>query len=539
LSDPSEWTSESGVELPPILRAELAGPPLPRRPWYRGIGPAYLGIFVWGPFFDPLWTGDRIAAGPAWLAAGAIGAAIVCYVSFYLPTAWWGFRARRGLPVVAASTFGALGSEWIAGLGVGVAEIVWFAVAIDWAIASTFLGLAACGLMNPATLGRWDLGPMALRTPIFLATAVFWIFITGMAALLRLAGVIAALMRVFAPVAALLLAAAAFWLLPGAPDFRAEDVRVLVGRSGSAGQGGANASIVPTVLGYFAMAGLLGVDWGAGARRSRDVVLGGLAGIVLAASATASLALLAVVGAVGRLRLTDRLRETTAVDPPPLSFRWAVVHGIGGYPAGIILILFGLAALAPACWCSWLFLRRFVTRWPTLRRLGWMWAGGAVAWLLVATSWAGRIEAIARAMGLVFAPAVGAMAGDWLRQRGGWAGLRDRVNPPGVLAWAAGLALGMAADFAAPVRDWLPPAPIAGLLGAAVVYWLLAALGLERPSIPVSAFDAHIGTEFPAAIADHDAASRQGAAGPGGADGSPRGTHSEPPTPEACREGQP
>ena len=192
--------------------------------------------------------------------------------------------------------------------------------------------------------------------------------------------------------------------------------------------------------------------------------------------------------------LSARPTFNSTGDPPPLTFRWAVGSGIGGIPAGVILILFGLAALAPACWCSWVYSRRFAAHWPGIHRFNWTWIGGAIAFLLIATSWASRLEAIDDGMGLVFAPAVGAMAGDFLSQRGGWAGLRGGLNPPGVIAWAAGLlilpALGLAATFNPMAGVWLPPAPIVGFLTAAIVYGLLAAIGLERPSIPLGAVGA-------------------------------------------------
>ena len=83
------------------------------------------------------------------------------------------------------------------------------------------------------------------------------------------------------------------------------------------------------------------------------------------------------------------------------------------------------------------------------------------------------MEAIDDGMGRVFAPAVGAMVGDFLSQRGGWAGLRGGINPPGVIAWVAGLviplALGMAATGNPRAGVWLPPAPIVGFLTAAIV----------------------------------------------------------------------
>jgi hypothetical protein len=116
-----------------------------------------------------------------------------------------------------------------------------------------------------------------------------------------------------------------------------------------------------------------------------------------------------------------------------------------------------------------------------------------MAWLLITTAWADRGDVIAEGMGLVFAPALGAMAGDCLRQRGGWAGIRHGVNLPGVVGWAAGLALSSASrtwgNVPGTVWGWLPPAPIAGFLTAALVYWLLAGVGLERPSIVLRAVD--------------------------------------------------
>ena len=56
LSDDRGQTTATDIDWPPTLRAELDGTPPPRRPWYLAVGPAYLTIFVWAPFFDPLWA---------------------------------------------------------------------------------------------------------------------------------------------------------------------------------------------------------------------------------------------------------------------------------------------------------------------------------------------------------------------------------------------------------------------------------------------------------------------------------------------------
>jgi len=477
------------VPLPPILRAELAGPPLARRPWYRSIAPAYLGLFVWAPFFDRLWAGDLPRSDLPWLFGIAAAASILCFGLFYL-TASWGLAARRPLGIVAASTFGTLGSEWITGVAIAVANIVWYAVAIDFAVDSILLGLRACGLISPVVLAGWHLGAVDFKSPVYLCTALFWIYITGTAGLLRLAGVIVALMRVYAPIALLLLTAVALWLLPSLVSYSpydavkiAESASFLYWRRG-------HDSALQMMLGFFAMTSLTSVDWGAAVRDRRDLVLGGLTGIVLAATWTAVMCLVIVAATAARLDLQGGWFLASVDDPYRLSFRWALFYGIGGVPAGAILILFGLAALAPACYSVWVYGEKLSIHWPRLRQSRWTWIGGAVAFALAATSNASRLELIFTAMGDLFAPAAGAIAGDWLSQRGDWSGLRQGVNRAGVIAWGAGFGVALALEvdrvFDPASAPWWQPTSLCGFVTSFVIYWLLARLGRVRPTVALS-----------------------------------------------------
>ena len=126
--------------------------------------------------------------------------------------------------MVAASTFGTAGSEWITGIGIGVAQLVWYAVAIDYGVDSTLRGLITWGFVPANVLGRWELGPLSLRDFRSLCMmAAFWIFITGCASLLRLSRIIAALMRIYAPVALLLLTASALWIVPSLGGYAVEN----------------------------------------------------------------------------------------------------------------------------------------------------------------------------------------------------------------------------------------------------------------------------------------------------------------------------
>lgn len=467
------------------LRAELDAEPAPRRAWYLTTGPAYLTILVWAPFFDSLWRHDLTRAGLWPLAGTGVLASFVCFGLFYYPGALWGYHTGRRVGVVAASTFGTTGSEWLTGVLLALAQIVWYAVAIDFAVDATFRGLAAGGLLPPSALEPWQIGPLELRGPLFLATALFWIFVTGMAALLRLNSVIAALMKVYSPFATVLLTVCALWLARGAAGFDPAAALAALGPDRES----TGSSMFATATGFFAVAGLMAVDWGAASARRRDVVIGGLAGIALAGAWTAIMSLVVVAGAVARLQGVHLDNPANVPTAPVLSFRWAIQGGLGGGPAAIVLVLFGLAALAPACFSSYIFTRKLFARWPGVRRIDWAWIGCTAGFLLVVTRWPGRLESVADVMGLVFAPVVGTLAGDWIAQRGRWAGVRVGINPAGVAAWAAGVlaqpALDVLAERGLLPFEFLLASPVAGFVVSAGAYLLFAALGMEEPSTPV------------------------------------------------------
>jgi cytosine permease len=475
--------SDTTAALPPILASEWAGPPLARGPWYFTVAPAYLGLFVWIAFFDPLWISDLQSRPFPWLCASAVGGSILCFALLYVPAAALGFRVGRPLSRVAASAFGTTGSEWITGVGVALGYIVWYAVALDYAVGTVLLGLRSCGLIQAASLAGWSWGPVTIKSPVYLCTALFWIFITGMAGLLRLAGVIAALMRVYAPVALLLLAATAAWFAPEATQFTGHDARLIADLADSP-QVSRAATAVDLIFGFFAMAGLMSVDWGGVARRRRDLVLGGIVGVALAASLAAISSLIIVAGGAATVRRAGGELVASVSDPPPLSFRWAVFHGFGGYPGGVILVLFGLASLAPACFAVWGFSKRLSTHWPRLRRWRWTWLGGAAAFVLIGTSAVGNPGAVYCIMGDIFAPAVGAITGHRLGLRREWNSQNVAINSSGLCAWGFGALIALVADatmiWGRPFAGWNAPPALDGFVAALVIAAVLAPLELRR-----------------------------------------------------------
>jgi cytosine permease len=469
--------------LPPIVARALADPPPARMPWYRAIAPAYLNLFIWAPFFDQLWVGREARSGTTWLVADALLGALFCF-GLFLSAASWGLRFRLPLVVVASSTFGATGSEWICGVAVSIAGVVWYAIAINYAVDSTLLGLRACGLIQASGVAPWHAGPILLKSPVFLGTTLFWIWTTRKAIMMRLSGVVVALMKVYAPIALLLLTATAFWgLLPpwssglaskGGPDLASAPIQI---------HGGERA--IPVIVGYFALGALFSVDWGAMVNARRDILRAGLL-CVLGASAWTSIMSLVVVSNTASVVGADAMFRQTPLDPVPLSFRWAVFQGREIYPAyasWAILLLFGLAALAPAVSALARYTEVVSTHWESLRPGRATWIACPIAFMLIATAQVDRLGLYYRAMGIVFAPVLGAMAGDRLKTHEGRIAVRTGINPAGLIAWASGFAAGTLLELTSGIQPGviasLQPGSICGFIVSACGYRLLCRFGLE------------------------------------------------------------
>jgi hypothetical protein len=285
---------------------------------------------------------------------------------------------------------------------------------------------------------------VTLESPLVLASLVWWAYIIIAANGLNLMGVIAALMRVYSPFTGVLLVAAAAWAWlsgeavdahPAAPDR------------------GFEPATFQYVFGAFAFAGVMAVEWGASARDRRDVKLGGWTAI-LAAGAATTLAALAL-GARG-----------------PTGMPWgSLVEWPDRWVGGALLLLFGLASLAPACYASALFASRFRAHWPGLG-----WKGIGLSFLLFvvpgATGIAWDVTTLAGISGALFAPLAGVLAIEAFR-RGPRRAMRPGWEPAGVAAWVAGVVAGLA-PIVAPGLRWVQPAALVGWAVAAVVHAVLS-----------------------------------------------------------------
>lgn len=454
------------------------------------IAPAYLGVFIWFPFLDPLGVG---ASGSAGLAARILSAALAvlcCHGLLYYGPAILGWRTGRRLSVVAAEPFGAEGAEWITGVLYGLFAAVWCAVSIYYSVKLTLLGLIAWTLLDPALVDPWNLGALRLESPLVLTALGFWLFIIAAANGLRLMNVIAALMRVYAPVAAALLGLTAAWTLIGSPPSALAETAPSDDASGTFGL--FDPRVFQLVFGYFAFAGLMGVEWGSVVESRKDVRLGGWLGVLASGTFAVAAGLVLAAGDPGSGGVIGALPW----DIPLGSIQGAFIRGIGGslgnWAAGALLLLFGLASLAPACFASKVFADRFRGHWPSLR--GWLGTvlGYGLIFALMAISFAARLETIFTLGGALFAPAAGILMVEAIANRGAWRGVRPGWRGPGVAAWIVGVVVGLAPLAGeAPGAPWLAsvqPASLLAFATAAAVYGVSVwALAEQRPSIAASA----------------------------------------------------
>lgn len=462
------------------------------RPWQTGVAPVFIGVFLWVAFFDQIGRRALPAGGLGWSILGAAAAGPPCYLLLFRTPALWGHRTGKTLSSLASGTFGLRGSGIVPGVLLGIGQVVLFAVAVGYAVDLTFQGLAMARMIDPRSLRPIAVGDSTVKPPIYLVTALFWAIATALVSL-KLVRWIGFLMHFFPIFPAVMLGGVMLATMGGLRYSEpGGDIPVA-----AAAARGAFLMTFQWIFSFAAICGLIGVDWGAGSVSARDVRIGGWVGIGLAPAIVAALALIAVAGHQGGARERNleeaRFSRSTirdlptpagsGLDAPASTFRAVLIDGFDRRIACLMLLTFGLASLAPACFASFVFGERFAAAGPGVSRLAWTMLGATTAWFLIVGGWADRTETVFDLLGAAFAPAVGAIAADARRQRGGWSGPRRGVNPAGLIAWAVGLAVGLAPKLAPIVRvDALArvqPASLWAFLAAFAVFTALSMLRIE------------------------------------------------------------
>lgn len=484
--EPSDAASNGdpvAAALPASLQPATSDVPIKRRSWEHTIAPHYIGLFLWIVYFDTLGARAVPMAGIVWPFLGAAVAAVLCYQLLYYVPAVWGWRTGRPLTVLATSTFGVNGSFWLTGIVFGLAQVVWLAVATYYAVELTFDGLVAVRLLDPRYLKPVSIGAVAMKSPLFMITALTWSYAAA-AVGAYLVRVIAALMKVFPIFPAAMLAMAMIFSLKGLKGFAPTGIDPQTGVAPDHPGITAMILVIQLVFGFFATAGAASADWGAVSRDQHDVTRGGWVGVAFASWIIATLAFVTVAGVLG-LNAQAGVRGVPA--PLPMLTFHAAASQYGGRLAAAILLIFGLASLAPTCYAAFTFSHRFAAAWPRVSRLTWTMVGTSAAFPLIATGIAGRLDVMFDLMGAIFAPMVGALAGDYTRSRGRWPGPRRGVSQPGVVAWVMGLTVGLipiiAQAWRIPGGSRFQPAAVFAFLTSFLAYRMLAGLRLEPPVV--------------------------------------------------------
>ncbi len=430
--------------LPDYLAKAAPNPKGNRGPWYANTAPSYAGIFLWVAFYKAI-PADTLAHGGLGICLLALAlAGFLCYALYYRVPAMLGMTTGYPLYVVGSSTFGTMGGYVMPGLLMGLLQIGWFAVATF--VASDFI-LRGIG-MNSAP-----------GSPAFIITGLLWgltLSFVGAKGIQYVAKIATYLN--FIPL--LMLIVVLFQTVGTVGNYQVP--------AGQENSFLAFTSMIAIVIGFFATAGAAGADFGTNSRDEKDVKLGGMVGVMLAAIVAAGLPLISVAGAHGA--------------NPSLGWDYAdVIQAIGGPIGSVMFLLFAIASVPPTCFCAFIAGNSFNTMIPSVPRVASTMAGAVVGIILAVTGVAANLISFFTIVGASFGPIVGAMAADWILSGRRWSGPREGINWAGYGAWAVGFLVGILPflPLSAEVKTYVQPAVLYSFITGFVVYMALAKAGLE------------------------------------------------------------
>ena len=448
----------SNGTLPNYLSMAKPNPPSNRVPWYKNIAPGYAGIFLSVPFMASMAGG--LTYGSAWAAfVGLFVGALFCFALYYVP-AILGLKTGMNLYVVGSSTFGTQGGILMPGLLMGVLQIGWHAV---------FTFSAANFLVQ--ALGM-DAGAVKAGT----SPSTYWVICAVWGLSLAFVGAVGigllGKLSTYLPILPLLaIIIAGLSNMGGIANFKAttvvpEGVAIPV-------FGLAMFAALQAAAGFFATAGAAGADFATGSRNQRDVTVGGLVGISLAALVAGGFSILTIAGAIGNDPTIAKSADVFG----------SAIASVGSL-SKIMFWVFVIACICPTGFCAFLAANSFSTMFPKLPRMGMTLAAGLVGVILAATGGAANLVSFFLIIGASFGPIIGAMAADYIRH-GQWAGPRQGVNWAGYLAWAAGFVVGILGIIPGIGFSYGLETLMSFVVGFAV-YLILADLGLEPKTVEMA-----------------------------------------------------
>jgi cytosine permease len=437
-----------------------------RAPWYKNTAPTYAGIFLWFVFWSQMASGGGqspggvLSQGVGVALLGLVIACLLCPFLFYMVPGLLGMKTGLPLYVVGTSTYGVQGGFLMPGFLMGVLQFGWLGVN------AYFASLALAPLFG---------GSAAAAKVI----AVIWAIVAAFVGLkgIQYVAKVASLLPLI-PLAILLIMVGK--TVGGLGDFDAGKF-VAAGAVDSVGAAGVTglsafgviALCITYIVGFFATAGAAGVDFGMNNKDEKDVQMGGLMGIALAAIVAGGAAILIAAGAFGK--------GTYGLNTADAGFMGAIMGSEGA--GKTMALLLAVAAFPPACFSSFIAANSFKTTLPKVNPFISVGIGTAVSILLAVTGWAGSVISVFTVIGASFGPVCGAMAVDYFLAGKKWAGPRAGWNLAGWISWIVGFGVGMAPLVG--LAD-IPAAPLVAFIVGAVLYFVLAKAGMESRVLEMS-----------------------------------------------------
>lgn len=442
-----------------------------RAPWYKNIAPTYAGIFLWFVFWQDAANapnaGGLLSCGIGWALLSLVIAALVCHFLFYLVPGILGMKTGLPLYIVGTSLFGAQGGFILPGFLMGLLQFGWLGVNIYFSSMAlgAFFGLEAASMGVKIIMVVWGVlaAVVGLKGIQYVAKVATYLPLIPLVILLILLAKTAGGIGSFDAQKFIEMSAAA---APKAPA--------------ALGSFGVLAFMLTFVVGFFATAGAAGVDIASSSRNKSDVSMGGIVGIALAIIVTGGISLLIVAGTYGSPELS---KSAVAAAKDGLILQTpGLIPVIMGKSAGLIMFLLAIAAFPPACFSSFIAANSFKTTLPGVNPFISVGIGAAVSILLAITGLAGKAIIVFVIIGATFGPILGAMLMEYLFNGGKWSGPRAGFNPAGWISWLAGAIVGVL-----PILQIypVPAAPVAAFVVGAVVYALLAKMGMQSSLVPL------------------------------------------------------
>lgn len=454
------------TNLPDYVASAKPVPLSDRLPWYKSTAQTYAGIMLWFVFWESVPSsgaesaGGILAHGVGMALIGVIVAAFICHFATYLAPGLMGMKTGLPLGVVGTSTYGVIGGFVMPGFLMGILQFGWLAVNSYFSakLLADFLEFPADGVVHLSIGVVWAIVAafVGLKGIQYVAGVATFLPLIPFVILLILLGKTAAGLGSFEP------SQVGVPADPSQFDVSSLDLILLA---------------IANVVGFFATAGAAGVDIASSNRSTRDVHLGGLAGIAGVTIFSGCLAVLIVAGAYGA-----GLMEGQEVTLKPTELMDEIM---GEGVAKVFWVLLALAAFPAACFPSLIATSCFRNALPKVNPLISGGVGTVGAIVLVVTTIAGDATAVFAFVGASFGPICGAMTADYLLSGYQWPGPRAGINWPGWISWALGFIVGVWPTLAGwfEIDFQIPCPPVAAIIVGFVLYAVLMKLGLKSESL--------------------------------------------------------